>query len=198
TEDAHLVIPAQNRISPKRVHHRHPSDRRVLKAVHEHHRNLVWIIRLDLYKSLRVGELLRVDHRREPDLLRMLPRKTHSYWCSEIRIRWQIATRNVHGLSGKWVDEFDLALAPGESSYCGDSGIHTRRSKWHRYLRRLLAAYRDKRRACAFANHAANNKLPTYIEFVGRNQLVILWSPEAIRNWTVGKQILASVRRANV
>jgi len=39
---------------------------------------------------------------------------------------------------------------------------------------------------------------PEMIEFVGRNELVILWSPEPIRNCTVGEQIFASTRCRNV
>ena len=51
TEDTHLVVPAQNGMRPERLHHRHPGHRRILKTVHEDDRNLVWIIRLDLYQS---------------------------------------------------------------------------------------------------------------------------------------------------
>src|ERR1700758_771750 len=88
TKDTDLVIPAKNGIRPERADHRHPGHWRVLKTVHEQDRNLVWSIRLDLYQSHRIGELLRVQHRREPNLLRMLARKTQSYWRSEIRTRW--------------------------------------------------------------------------------------------------------------
>jgi len=155
-------------------------------------------MRLHLYQPYRVGELLRVQHRREPDLVWTLARKTQSYWRSEIGVRWQNATSKIDGLRGKWVNEFDLALASGEPTYRGHCGINTRWSKSHRNLPRLLAAHCDKRRSWAFASHARNNKLAAHIEFVGRNQLVILWLPEAIRICAVAKQIFTSIRRRNV
>ena len=83
-------------------------------------------------------------------------------------------------------------LRSAKPSYGANRGINTRRSKSQRNLRRLLAPHSDERRACAFASQARNNKLAAHIKFVGRNQLVILWSPEAIRNCTVGEQIFAS------
>ena len=55
-------------------------------------------------------------------------------------------------------------------------------------------AHSDERGACPIASQAGNNKLAAHIKFVGGNQLVILWSPEANRNCTVGEQIFASVR----
>ena len=39
-----------------------------------------------------MGELLRVKHRREPNLLRVLARKAQSYWRSEICVQWQGST----------------------------------------------------------------------------------------------------------
>src|SRR4030095_3001377 len=107
---------------------------------------------------------------------------------------WECASYKIDGLCGKWVHEFDLALASAEPSYRGNCGINPRRSKWQPNLRRPLATHSYERRACAITSQAGNDKLAAHVEFVGRNQLVILCLPEAIRNCTVGKQILASIR----
>jgi hypothetical protein len=98
----------------------------------------------------------------------MLARKSQGYRRSEIGVRWQNAIYKSDGLRGKWVHEFDLALASAEPSYRGHCDINTRWGKSQRNLRRLLAAHSHNRRSCAFASYARNNKLPAHIEFVGR------------------------------
>ena len=83
----------------------------------------------------------------------------------------------------------------GHRSY---SEINTRRNKSLPNFWSLLVAHGDERRACAGPSDARHNKLAAHIKFVGRDEVEILWSPEPVRGWTLGKNIFTSIRRRQV
>ena len=56
-----------------------------------------------------------------------------------------------------------------------DGDIDTRRDKPPASLRGLISVHSDKRRTRARAGHAGQDEFATNIEFVGRNQVKLLW-----------------------
>ena len=86
-ENPDLIVPAQDRISPDRVHHWDPSHRRALKTVNKED-EIFWDLRLDLHEAGRVGESLRVEHCRHTDLLRPFARQTQGQWGCRVRAGW--------------------------------------------------------------------------------------------------------------
>ena len=83
-----LIVLAQDRISPDRVHQWDPSHRRALKTVNKEHGDLFGIVRLDLREAGRAGESLRVEHRRQTDLLRSFAGQTQGQWGCKVRAGW--------------------------------------------------------------------------------------------------------------